>query len=123
MNIDQEFWEYLNQLVVSSRIVVDRPKGCIHPSFDDLVYPLDYGYLEGTTTIDGGGMDVWVGSKPYVYLNEFVCTVDLYKKDVEIKLLIGCSRDEIIEILEFHNQQSMRALLITKKNYEYKGDL
>jgi len=123
MNEDQEFWEYLNQLVVSSRIVVDRPKGCIHPSFDDLVYPLDYGYLEGTTTIDGGGMDVWVGSKPYSYLKEFVCTVDLYKKDVEIKLLIGCSRDEIIEILKFHNQQSMRALLITNINYEEKGDL
>lgn len=114
MNKDQEFWEYLNKLVVNGRVVVDRPKGSIHPNYDDLVYPLDYGYLEGTTSIDGGGIDVWVGSEPHPYLKEFVCTVDLNKKDVEIKLLIGCSLDETKEILDFHNQHSMRAFLITK---------
>lgn len=114
MNFDQEFWEYLNHLLVNNRIVVDRPKGSIHPNYDDLVYPLDYGYLEETTTIDGGGIDVWVGSEHHSILKEFVCTVDLNKNDVEIKLLIGCTLGEIQRILDFHNQHSMRAFLITK---------
>jgi len=115
MSEDQEFWEYLNQLVVNCRIVVDRPKGSIHPNYDDLVYPLDYGYLEGTTTKDGGGIDVWVGSEPYTYLNEFICTVDLNKIDLEIKLLIGCSLSEINEILDFQNKYSLRVFLIKKQ--------
>jgi inorganic pyrophosphatase len=117
MNNDHEFWEYLNQIVVNCPIVVDRPKGSIQPNYDDLVYPLDYGYLEGTTTVDCGGIDVWVGSEPHSNLKEFICTVDLNKKDVEIKLLIGCSLSEINMILDFHNQHSMRAVLITKQQF------
>ena len=114
MNIDQEFWEYLNVLYTNSCFVVDRPKGSIHRKNKDLIYPLDYGYLEGTTTIDGGGIDVWVGSEHHMIVKEFICTVDLYKKDVEIKLLIGCTLGEIQKILDFHNQHSMRAYLITR---------
>ena len=114
MKEDHEFWEYLYQLVVICRVMVDRPKGSIHPNYDDLVYPVDYGYLEGTTTIDGGGIDVWVGSELYTHLKEFVCMVDLNKRDIEIKLLIGCSLSEINEILVFHNKYSMRAFLVKK---------
>jgi inorganic pyrophosphatase len=116
MDKDHEYWEYLNQLVTNCRIVMDRPKGSIHPNFDDLVYPLDYGYLEGSTTVDGGGQDVWIGSDPHSLVKEFFCTVDLNKKNVEIKLLIGCSPDEINPILDFLNQRSMRAFLIRKRN-------
>ena len=28
----------------------------------DFVYSVDYGYLENTTAMDGGGIDVWKGS-------------------------------------------------------------
>ena len=34
----------------------------MHPHYSDVIYPFDYGYLENTTTSDGGGIDVWVGS-------------------------------------------------------------
>ena len=50
-----EFWVYLDRMVGTSRIVIDRPRGSAHPHYPDLVYPLDYGYLDGTTTVDGGG--------------------------------------------------------------------
>ncbi len=57
-----EFWDFLDNLVASHTLVIDRPKGSQHPRYSDLVYPLDYGYLEGTTAIDGGGIDVWLGT-------------------------------------------------------------
>lgn len=114
MGENQEFWEYLNRLVKDCDVVVDRPGGSKHPDYDDLVYPLDYGYLEGTSTVDGGGLDVWIGSEHSSDLREFICTVDLNKKDIEIKLLIGCSPSEIKDILNFHNRYSMQAFLITK---------
>ena len=56
-----EFWEHLDALVAQCAVVIDRPRGSQHPRWETLVYPLDYGYLEGTSSADGGEVDVWVG--------------------------------------------------------------
>ena len=73
----RDFWHKLDMLVESAALVIDRPKGCRHPRFPDLVYPLDYGYLQGTSAVDGEGVDVWRGSDPAGALEAIVCTVDL----------------------------------------------
>jgi inorganic pyrophosphatase len=109
-----EFWEFLDRLVESSSIVLDRPKGSRHPRYPDLVYPLDYGYLEGTTTIDGSGIDLWLGSVADRRLDAVVLTVDLEKRDAEIKLLIGCSPEEQQAILDFLHSGWMRAALVRR---------
>ena len=57
-----DFWQALERLLASSTLVIDRPKGSRHPRFPDLVYDVDYGYLAGTTAMDGGGVDVWRGT-------------------------------------------------------------
>ena len=59
-----EFWTFLDRLVLESEIIIDRPKGSVHPHFQNLIYPFDYGYLEGSMTMDGCGLDAWVGSCP-----------------------------------------------------------
>jgi inorganic pyrophosphatase len=43
-----------------------------------------------------------------------LCTVDLLKRDAEIKLLIGCSEGEKEAILRFLNANAMRAMLIRR---------
>jgi inorganic pyrophosphatase len=58
--MDAEFWEYLQDLIASSSIVIERPQGTSHPDYPDVVYPLDYGYLKSTLTSDLGGIDVWI---------------------------------------------------------------
>ncbi len=50
------------QLIVTNSLVIDRPKGSSHPRYPHVIYPLDYGYLENTTSSDGDGIDVWLGS-------------------------------------------------------------
>lgn len=63
MNIqDQEFWELLENVINQCSMVIDRPKGTPHPRYSDTIYPLDYGYLSGTEALDGGGVDIWIGS-------------------------------------------------------------
>jgi coenzyme F420-0:L-glutamate ligase/coenzyme F420-1:gamma-L-glutamate ligase len=109
-----EFWEYLDRMVADSRIMIDRPKGSHHPRYPSLIYPLDYGYLEGTTTVDGGGIDLWLGSLPGRSLDSVMMTVDLYKRDAEIKLLLGCTDQEKLTILEWLNKDSMRAILVPR---------
>ena len=59
---NQEFWDALDRLVAGSEIVIDRPKGTAHPKYPDFIYRVDYGYLKDTTSMDGGGIDVWVGT-------------------------------------------------------------
>jgi inorganic pyrophosphatase len=112
--MDRPFWTHLDQLAATSRIVIDRPKGSAHPRYPDMIYPVDYGYLDGTTTVDGGGIDVWVGSTGATRPNAIICTVDLLKHDAEIKVLIGCSGDEQQVIVDFLNTNAMRALLIRR---------
>lgn len=110
-----EFWAALDKLAETSSIVIDRPKGSAHPRFTQYIYPLDYGYLEGTSSMDGEGIDVWLGTDPAKKLTAILCTVDLIKRDSEIKLLLGCTENEIQTILEFHNQsEMMRGMLVRR---------
>ncbi len=113
---DRTFWDAADELVISSEIVVDRPKGSVHPRFKSIVYPLDYGYLAGTTSMDGGGIDVWVGSEPGIGLVGILVTVDLFKRDSEIKLLIGCKESEMALALKTSNSESQSAALIRRPN-------
>lgn len=61
---NEEFWNALDELVANSEIVIDRPKGSAHPRFPNFIYKVDYGFLNNTTAMDGGGIDVWVGQIP-----------------------------------------------------------
>ena len=113
---DNDFWKAIDTLVSSGKIVIDRPKGSAHPRFPDIEYKVDYGYIENTASMDGGGIDVWRGSLPSDEVNAIICTVDLMKKDSEIKLLIGCTEEEINEIYSFHNSSVfMKGILIQRQ--------
>ncbi len=113
MNPD-EFWQYLDRLVAESRIVIDRPKGTRHPRYPELAYPLDYGYLDGTTSGDGAGIDVWLGASGTRDLSAVILTVDTFKRDTEIKLLLGCSEEETQIALACSNANKMRAILVRR---------
>jgi inorganic pyrophosphatase len=109
------FWTAADTLIHESELVIDRPKGSLHPKFPQIIYPVDYGYLKNTTSMDGGGIDVWRGSDAAGKLDAIICTIDLKKKDSEIKLLIGCTRDEKKLIMEFHDlNEYMKGLLIER---------
>ena len=114
----QDFWGYLDQLVLTSRLVIDRPRGTAHPRYPAQVYPLDYGFLEGTSSSDGGGIDVWLGSVEPKELVAILLTVDLQKRDAELKLIIGCSQEEQQHILDFMNSGMMRAALISRPAFQ-----
>jgi len=112
---NKEFWELLEEVAAGSELVIDRPKGSAHPRFPQLIYPQDYGYLRGSSSMDGEGIDVWLGSQKEKQLDAIICTVDKMKKDSEIKLLFGCTEEEKQEILRFHNNsQWMKGILIRR---------
>jgi inorganic pyrophosphatase len=99
-------WQALDALVSSSEIVIDRPRGTAHPRYPEVIYPLDYGYLQGTTSGDGSGIDVWIGSQSARQVTALLVTVDGQKRDAEIKLLLGCTPEECQALLALHDQSS-----------------
>lgn len=114
MQNNSEFWNALDELVLSSEIVINRPKGTAHPKYPDFIYRVDYGYLKNTSSMDGAGIDVWVGSNEKK-IDAIVCTVDLLKKDSEIKILIGCTEEEKAIVYETHNEsQFMKGVLVRR---------
>jgi len=108
------FWCALDKLVSESKIVIDRTKDSTHPKYSNFIYPVDYGYLENTSSMDSNGIDVWKGSNGEA-INAIICIVDLMKRDSEIKILIGCSEDEKRLIFETHNSSEyMKGILIRR---------
>ncbi len=125
------FWEALQEMVKNNPLRIDRPRGSRHPRYPDFIYPLDYGYLEGTRSADGGGVDVWLGTDREscaagleageahaLCLSGLLLTVDRIKQDVEVKLLLNCTHEEMEIALKASNSPSMTAILLAQENMD-----
>ena len=111
----EDFWNAIDELVTRSEIVIDRPKGTVHPGFPGFIYRVDYGYLKDTASMDNEGIDVWVGSGEKK-IDAIMCIVDLIKRDSEIKILIGCTEKEKAEVYKTHNETPyMKGILIRRQ--------
>jgi len=106
-----DFWSALDKFVAESKMIIDRPKGSRHPKYPDCIYPVNYGYLENTASMDGSGIDVWKGTDGD-YIDAIICTVDLLKRDSEIKILIGCSEEE--KQMAIPDNEYMKGILIRR---------
>ena len=112
--INEDFWKALDELVSNSEIVIDRPRGSAHPRFPNFIYKVDYGYLKNTSSMDGAEIDVWIGSGDKK-IDAIMCIVDLMKRDSEIKILVGCTEEEKLEVYKTHNEtQYMKGVLIRR---------
>jgi len=113
MTTNEPFWAALDALAAASELVIDRPRGSAHPRYPSFIYPLDYGYLKDTASMDGGGIDVWRGTDPAGKIDAVMCIVDLVKRDSEIKILMGCTEEEKAVVYQVHNEtEMMKGVLI-----------
>src|SRR5688572_6009000 len=105
----------MDDLVATCPLIIDRPRGSRHPRLADVRYPFDYGYLSGTRSSDGQSLTVWVGSLAERSVTAVICTIDLMRRDAEIKLLIGCTTEEAKQIVALHNTGDQSAILIVRR--------
>jgi inorganic pyrophosphatase len=116
MENNNEFWECLEKIVYSNEIIIDRPKGSRHPKYNDMVYEVDYGYLKNIKSMDGGGIDIFVGTDGNKNIDTIICIIDLLKNDSEIKILKNCTEEETLKIYNFlNNSDYMKAIIIRKE--------
>ncbi len=112
------FWQKLDTLLLSSKLVIDRPKNTSHHKYSNLIYPVDYGYLTDTINSDLAPIDVFKGTKKSHLVNVIAICADILKKDVEVKLLLGCTPEEETLILEFLNQTEFQKCVLIRRGNE-----
>jgi inorganic pyrophosphatase len=111
---DSAFFETLERLILECGITIDRPKGMAHPRFPDLIYPINYGYINNTQSQDGDGIDVFIGDDDGSRVVGIICSVDSVKRDSEVKVLYDCTERNIQTALRMMNNGPMRGILIRR---------
>lgn len=112
--MNEKFWKLLENLVKTNGVTVDRVKGSTHPRYPEYVYPLDYGFINNTKSSDDAEIDVWIGSNASGQVTGVLNTSDPLKGDVEIKVLIDCTPEEMQLALAANNRGNMGAVLLSR---------
>ncbi len=93
------------------KVKVDRPLGSYHPKHNDILYTVNYGYIEGIIAPDGEEQDAYIlGVKePLVEFVGRVIAIIHRINDVEDKLVvvpedIVMTKDEIKKHVDFQEK-------------------
>lgn len=92
-------------------VKVDRPLGSCHPKYKDMVYPINYGYIEGITAPDGEEQDAYilgVNEPVNEYTGKITAIIHRFN-DIEDKLVVvpldmDFTAEEIMEQTAFQEK-------------------
>ena len=92
-------------------ISIDRPIGSVHPKHDDIIYPVNYGYMPNVIGGDGEELDVYLlgVDTPVKKYTARIIGIVHRRNDVEDKLVaapegMGFTVEEIAEAVRFQEQ-------------------
>lgn len=111
------YWQKLDTLYHSSELSIERKKNSIHPNYANLVYPVDYGYLKDMIdkTVSIG---IFKGTQKSNSIQAIAVSADILKKDCEVKLIVGCSEEELMSIMLFLNQTDFQKAILVQRGSE-----
>lgn len=105
---DEKMETIIGQIV---RGKIDRPKGSRHPRYSDMIYPINYGYVEGVISDDGQEQDVYVlgTDEPIETFEGRVIAIYHRFNDAEDKWIVSFSgsdysNKEILQAIHFQEQ-------------------
>jgi inorganic pyrophosphatase len=108
MNRKEQVYSFFGKTV---DVVIDRPIGTVHPKHDDVIYPINYGYIPGVIAPDGEELDVYVlgVTAPIEAFTGRVIAIVHRENDIEDKLVAApdgmrFSKEEIAAIVSFQEQ-------------------
>lgn len=112
------FWQKVDTLYFSSKMVIAYEKGQAHKDFKNLIYPVPYGYLSDLVDDKDLGIAIFKGSLATNTVSALIIAADVLKKDLEPKLLIGCTENEEMDILHFLNQTDLQKTILVRRGNE-----
>lgn len=109
------FWQKLDILLVTSTYKKMRSPKQPHPLHPNLIYPVEYGYLMDSDNPDKIVSKVFKGTSGKSQCEQVMLVVDILTKEMDVKLLVGCTEDEIIRCLEFSNQTNFQKSVLIRR--------
>ena len=120
-DIENEAYMLLKKLIIREKletligqnidVYIDRPIGSVHPKHNDIIYPINYGYIKEIIAVDGDYQDVYVlGEDNRIdYCSGKVYAVIERENDIEDKLIVTTddkdySNEEIKEKINFQER-------------------
>lgn len=111
--------QYKDIIGKTVKVIVDRPFGSTHPNHKDIVYHVNYGFIEGVIGGDGEEQDVYILGIDYP-VKEFVGKVIAVINrldDVEDKWIVApettsFSKDEIANAVHFQEKFFMIEIIM-----------
>lgn len=101
------------------KVIVDRPMGSIHPKHKDLIYPMNYGYIEGIFAMDKQEQDAYIIGvhEPIKEFIGVVIAIVIRKDDVESKWVvapagISYTKSEIAEMISFQEKYFQSEIIL-----------
>ena len=98
---------------------IDRPLGSSHPRHKEMIYPINYGYVDGVFAGDGAEQDVYVfgTDKPLQTFEGKIIGVYHRLNDVEDKWIVALddrpyTEEEILKAINFQEQYFMGELYL-----------
>lgn len=101
-----------NQIIGKKVVVtVDRPIGSRHPKYTDIIYPVNYGYIDGITAPDGEEQDAYIlgVNTPLKTFTGKVIAIIHRRNDIEDKWVVSAnntlfSAEEIMDKVNFQEK-------------------
>lgn len=105
---EAKYEEMLGKIV---KVTVDRAMGTYHPSYPDIFYPINYGYVKGIIALDGEEQDAYIlgVDEPVQEFVGKVIAIVHRNDDIEEKWVVSPSdksftKEEIWEKVHFQEQ-------------------
>ncbi len=112
------FWQKIDSIYLSSKFNIAYEKGQAHINFPNLIYPVQYGYLSDLVDEKDLGIAVFKGSANTAKVESLIIAADILKKDIEPKIIVSCTEEEVENILHFLNQTDLQKSIIMKRGIE-----
>ena len=92
-------------------VIVDRPLGSFHPTYKNIIYPLNYGYIPNLIGGDGEEQDAYIlgVNEPLKQFSGKVIAIIHRKNDNEDKWVVApenasFSKEEILDKVNFQER-------------------
>lgn len=112
------FWMKADTLFLSGKLNLTKKKGDVHDTFKNLIYPTDYGHLTDTISGSEEGISVYAGSGDRNQISGLIIAADILMKELDVKMLIGCTDEEIHTVLRFLNQTEFQKTVLIRRGTE-----
>ncbi|MEG0077012.1 Inorganic pyrophosphatase [Anaerorhabdus sp.] len=112
------FWQKIDTLYLSNKLEILRQKGTKHPEYSNLIYPVDYGHLKDTQASTSEGITIFKGSLKSSTVSAVIIAADILKKDLQTKLILGCTPEEEEKVLRFLNHTDFQKTVLIRRGQE-----